>query len=46
MHIWQVLVSSPSDVSEERESLTRVVYTVNLALEAGNKPIRLQPGER
>jgi len=42
MNIWQVLVSSPSDVSEERESLSRVVETVNLALEAGGKPIRLQ----
>ncbi len=37
-----MLVSSPSDVSEERDSLSRVIETVNLALEAGGKSIRLQ----
>lgn len=42
MHNWQVLVSSPNDVRDERESLTRVVHTVNLALEKVGKPIRLQ----
>jgi hypothetical protein len=42
MNIWQVLVSCPSDVTEEKDSLARIVDTVNLALEAAGKPLRLQ----
>jgi hypothetical protein len=42
MNIWQVLVSSPGDVIEERNFLSHAVDTVNSALHAANKPRRLQ----
>lgn len=42
MNIWQVLVSSPGDVIEERKFLSHAVDTVNSALEAAKKPRRLQ----
>jgi hypothetical protein len=45
MNIWRVLVSSPNDVKDERDSISRAIHSVNLALEASGKDLRLQVGK-
>jgi hypothetical protein len=45
MNIWQVLISSPSDVKDERDSISRVIQTVNLALKTSGKDLMLQSGK-